>query len=390
MIALKLAYKNLMGAGLRTLLNTLVLSFSFVLIILFKGMLDGWHQEARTDSVNWEYGGGQYWHEKYDPDDPFTLTESHGKLNEEQISLIEKSELAEILITRGTIYPEGRMQNVLLKGINPRQQILAIPSDKLDTTGPEIPAIIGASMARNNHLSVGDRVTVRWRDSNGTFDADEILISGVFDTNVPGVDVGQIWMPVDKLREMLMLPGEATILVKADNEKRSENFAGWIFHDQDYLLQDIDAIIKSKSAASSVFYVILLLLALLAIFDTQVLSIFRRQKEIGTYVAMGMTRKQVVSLFTAEGAMHSVFAVIIGAAYGIPLFIYQARKGINFGMEGQDVGITMAETLYPIYSIQLVVGTVLIIMITTTFVSFLPARKISKMKPTEAIKGKIQ
>ena len=45
---------------------------------------------------------------------------------------------------------------------------------------------------------------------------------------------------------------------------------------------------------------------MLAIFDTQVLSIFRRQKEIGTYVALGMTRKQVVALFTVEGAMHSV------------------------------------------------------------------------------------
>ena len=32
-------------------------------------------------------------------------------------------------------------------------------------------------------------------------------------------------------------------------------------------------------------YGLLLNIALLAIFDTQVLSIFRRQKEIGTYIA---------------------------------------------------------------------------------------------------------
>ncbi len=60
-------------------------------------------------------------------------------------------------------------------------------------------------------------------------------------------------------------------------------------------------------------------MAMLAVFDTQVLSIFRRQKEIGTYVALGMTRGQVVKLFTIEGAMHSVLAALVGAVYGIPL-----------------------------------------------------------------------
>ena len=57
-------------------------------------------------------------------------------------------------------------------------------------------------------------------------------------------------------------------------------------------------------------WAILLMLAMLAVFDTQVLSIFRRQKEIGTYIALGMTRKQVVTLFTLEGAMHAVLAAI--------------------------------------------------------------------------------
>ena len=189
----------------------------------------------------------------------------------------------------------------------------------------------------------------------------------------------------------MLLPDEATLLV-TDNNVKDEvlQFNGWEFKDHEYLLQDIDKIIKSKSAGSSILYLILLLLAMLAIFDTQVLSVFRRQKEIGTYVAMGMTKKQVVSLFTVEGAMHAVLAVVIGAIYGVPLFIQQSRQGISFGMEGQDFGITMAETLYPLYTVQLVLVTIFIIMITTTFVSFLPARKISRMNPTEAIKGKIQ
>ncbi len=390
MLSLKLAFKNLMGAGLRTWLNAIVLSFSFVLIIWFKGMLDGWDRQARADSIAWETGGGQYWQENYDPADPFTLTESHSSLSLQQQKLVKENKLLPVLITRGTIYPEGRMQNVLIKGIKVDQSILAIPTEKMDTSVSVIPAIIGSGFAENNNLLPGSRMMLRWRDSNGTFDADEVEITGIFQSNVPGIDIGQIWIPIEKLREMMLLPNEATLLVKDVSADEPPLFGGWEFKDHDYLLQDIDKIIKSKSAGSSVFYLILLLLAMLAIFDTQVLSIFRRQKEIGTYIALGMTKKQVISLFTVEGTMHSVLAILIGAVYGIPLFIQQSNQGISFGMEGQDFGINMAETLYPLYTIQLVLVTIFIVMITTTFVSFLPARKISGINPTEAIKGKIQ
>lgn len=391
MLAFKLAFKNLIGAGLRTWLNVIILSLSFVMIIWFKGMLDGWDRQAKMDTIAWEIGSGQYWEENYDPTDPFSLTESHRALSSEQQNLINKGNLVPVLVNQGTIYPDGRMQNILLKGIDPGQGILQLPSHKLDTAISEIPAIIGSNMAKSNRLEIGDIMIVRWRDANGTFDANEIMIVDIFETNVPPVDVGQIWIPLEKCQEMMLMPNEATLIVAigADDMVFPE-YEGWAFKNHKFLLKDIDDIIKSKSIGGSTFYFILLLLAWLAIFDTQVLSIFRRQKEIGTYIALGMTKRQVVGLFTVEGAMHSVLAVLLGALYGLPLFISQHRHGINFGVSGDDYGITMAETLYPYYTMGLVIVTILIVVLTTTIVSYLPARKISKMKPTEALKGKIQ
>lgn len=390
MTAIKLAYRNLIGAGLRTWLNVIVLSFSFVMIIWIKGMLDGWDRQARIDSIEWETGGGQYWHESYDPYDPFTFEDSHDPLTPEQENLWQEGKLVPVLITRGTIYPKGRMQNIVIKGIDVNQKLLSIPTSRLDTSVYGIPAVIGSTMAQNSRLKEGDRMVVRWRDANGTFDADEVVITGIFNTTVPSIDAGQIWIPLKDLQRMTLLENEATLLVRDNTETPMPAFAGWKFMEQDELLKDIETIIKTKTAGSSVFYMILLLLALLVIFDTQVLSVFRRQKEIGTYVAMGMTKKEVVTLFTLEGGMHAVLAVVVGAVYGVPLFIQQSTQGISFGLSGQDLGITMAETLYPLYSMELVISTIFIIVVATTFVSFIPARKISGMNPTEAIKGKIQ
>ena len=48
MLALKLAFKNLMGAGLRTWLNVSVLSFAFVIIVFYNGLIDGWNRQSQA------------------------------------------------------------------------------------------------------------------------------------------------------------------------------------------------------------------------------------------------------------------------------------------------------------------------------------------------------
>ena len=78
-LAFQLAYKNLVGAGLRTWLNVAVLSFAFVLIIFFNGMMEGWNQQAKRDTTAWEYGNGHLLNENYDPFDPFSLQDGHGE-----------------------------------------------------------------------------------------------------------------------------------------------------------------------------------------------------------------------------------------------------------------------------------------------------------------------
>lgn len=386
MLAFKLAFKNLIGAGLRTWLTVFVLSISFVLIIFYNGMMDGWNLQAKTDTVAWEIGQGQYLQENYDKYDPFTLKESHALVPEK----LKRGNNVPVLISQGTIYPEGRMISILLKGIPRDQKVLKLPTEAFDVEEGITPVIIGSYMAKTAKLKKDDWVTLRWRDKNGTFDAMDVKVVSIFKCDVPTVDHGQIWMPLDKLQEMKGLENEATLIVMGDENESPAEYAGWIFNDHDILLADIKAIVKSKKGGASVIYLILMLIALLAIFDTQILSIFRRQKEIGTYIAMGMTRRQVVGLFTVEGGTHSILAVIVGAIYGIPLFIYMATKGISMPVSTEEFGIAMAERMFSTYSAGLVIGTILFIVIAATIVSYLPARKIAKINPTDALKGKVK
>jgi ABC-type antimicrobial peptide transport system permease subunit len=157
----------------------------------------------------------------------------------------------------------------------------------------------------------------------------------------------------------------------------------------DFLLKDINYLVKTKKVGGSIIYLILLSLAMLAIFNTQVLSIFRRRKEMGTLMSMGMTRGKLIQLFTLEGAMHSVLAAFVAAIYGIPLLLWSAKKGMAMPEAVDDYGIALGNVLLPVYGTGLIIGTTILILVVTTIVSFMPTRKIAKLKPTDALRGKM-
>jgi ABC-type antimicrobial peptide transport system permease subunit len=56
----------------------------------------------------------------------------------------------------------------------------------------------------------------------------------------------------------------------------------------------------------------------------------------------------------------------------------------------EGTGLSIPERIYPVYSLGLILGTIALVVISATIVSFLPSRKIAKMNPTLALKGKLQ
>lgn len=63
-------------------------------------------------------------------------------------------------------------------------------------------------------------------------------------------------------------------------------------------------------------YAILMFLAMIAVFDTQVLALFKRRKEVGMMMAIGMNRDQIIRVFTLEGFISGVMSIILAAVWG--------------------------------------------------------------------------
>jgi ABC-type lipoprotein release transport system permease subunit len=295
-----------------------------------------------------------------------------------------------MLVTSGAMYPQGRIRPAVLLGVDPAQTIINLPSRELNPHDDgTVPAMIGAEMARETGLAEGHYLTIRWRDASGTFDATEVRISHIVSFAVPGLDRGQVWVPLEDLRRMLEVKGEASlVVVRKGLEATPPPGKGWIWHDLDFLLADLVEMVKMKSGSTYILYGLMLLMGLLAVFDTQVLAIWRRRREIGTLMALGMDRSRVIGLFTVEGALHGILAFVFGAVYGIPLLGLTASRGIPVPEIMSEMGMPVPPRLYPDYGLSLVLGTMFIVLVSVTVVSMLPASNIAKLKPTDALRGK--
>lgn len=54
-----------------------------------------------------------------------------------------------------------------------------------------------------------------------------------------------------------------------------------------------------------------------------------------------------------------------------------------------QAGLAVSDKIIPMYSMGLILTSVFLVVISSLVVSYLPARKIAKMRPTEALKGKL-
>jgi ABC-type lipoprotein release transport system permease subunit len=315
--------------------------------------------------------------------------DAHSVLPEEVQSLVDQNKAFPVLVSQASIYPGGRIMPVIMKGIPPEQNIVNMPTEVLASRDDiAIPVLIGKGMANDTKLNVGDSFTIRWLDVNRTYDADEGTVVHIMDTENFKLDMGHIWIPLEKAQTMLAMEEEATYVTYEKGLPAVQDKGDWISRDINYLVQDMEAIIEADKPGAQIMYMILLALAAMGIFNAQVLSIFRRGKEIGTLMALGMSRQRVVGLFTMEGALNAILAAMATLIFFGPVLWYFGVYGIPLPIDYTEMGMIVAKRLIPVYTMGLVVSTTILVFIIVLVVSYIPSRRIARMKPTDALRGK--
>ena len=268
------------------------------------------------------------------------------------------------------------------------QSLLNLPLAGLksfeDKPGEVIPAVVGVKMARKAHLEKGDTVILKWRDKGGAVDARDVLIVDVGDIVNPRIDDGVVWLRLDHLRSMTDREGEVSWVAVREYLGQVQGFE---FQGIEMLMADLLAMLRQDRINSKILWGILMVLVCTSVFNTQILNIFKRQKEIGTLMALGMEPQWIVRIFTLEGVIAALWALGLAVVLGVPFFIW--FQGVGFDVTHlSEASFPVRETVYLDYQPREILVSVFIVMSLIIVSAWVPVKKISRLDPTLALRGR--
>ena len=383
----QIAFKNFLRQGMRSFLNVLVTALAMIAVVFNLSLYNGFQDQAVRNMVSTDVAGGHYRMPDFDILAPMEWEDQTFK-TPDALSSLASSDKAEVLVLQGQIFPNRRLFPVQLRGMDMQQTLLDLPLSKLELwkepVDDVIPIIIGKQMAGKSHLHIGDGVVLRWRDRFGAVDALDARVVDVVPLINPRIDEGVVWTRLDHLRQITQRKGEASWVAVKD-------FQGSItstkFQEPDVLLKDILDLIEQDRRYAVIIWAILIFLAGISVFNTQFLNIFKRQREIGTLMAFGMPPGRVVRLFTMEGCLAALSAVVVALVLGTIIFTWFQSVGLDVSHLAESQ-IPIRENIYLKFKPFEVIFSMLVIVAIMILVAWIPVRKISRVNPTEALRGR--
>jgi putative ABC transport system permease protein len=149
---------------------------------------------------------------------------------------------------------------------------------------------------------------------------------------------------------------------------------------------DFLEIAKTKRAFGYVFLLVIMLIASIGIFNTVLMSIYERIREVGVMRAFGFTPSQLTTLFILEGFITGIFGAVLGIAAGLVVNAILVFYGYPLDMFGEMGDFPIWGTIYGEWNISTYVIIFIFCVLTATLAGLIPARKAGKMEITQALR----
>src|SRR5262249_39283155 len=127
---------------------------------------------------------------------------------------------------------------------------------------------------------------------------------------------------------------------------------------------------------------VLFLLVATGIVNTMLMSVYERVREIGTMLAVGVKRRQVMMLFLWEALALGLCGSCGGASLGLAVVAFLGRRGVSIRPPGSD-----ASVMFPHVSWAFLGLLVVFALVGTVGAALYPSRKAAKLRPVEALRA---
>ena len=253
--------------------------------------------------------------------------------------------------------------------------------------------LLGAGLAASLGVEPGDDVILLATSASGAINGVEAHVRGFFMSDVRAYDDTVVRAPIVLARQLLKVSGSHAWVIALDQTERTQP---WVkefrhrFEGSDYELipwfEMADFYNKSVTLLSSqmlVVRVIIGLIIVLSISNVLIMSVLERIGEIGTQMAMGTRRREILKPFLWEGLLLGLIGALFGVLSGVLLARVISAIGIPMPPPpGRDAGYS-GEILL---TSHLVIGALALALSTTILASLYPAWKGARLEIVDALR----
>lgn len=284
------------------------------------------------------------------------------------------------------------------EGIDPAAEapisraITMIAGTDLTRAGPD-GVLLGEGLAANLGARAGDTVILLGTTADGSLNAVELRVVGLFQTITKAFDDSALRVPIDVARRLMKVDGATSWVVLLDDtaatapavERLRAALPAAEFEVTPWsdLADFYNKTVELFNQQVGVVRILIAFIVVLSISNTLTMAVIERTSEIGTSLAIGVRRKGILALFLWEGLLLGFVGGMLGLGLGIVFAEIISYVGIPMPPPpGMARGYTGEIAITPLLALE----AFLLASLTTLLASIFPALKASRMNIVDALR----
>lgn len=399
---IRIAILNLQRNRRRTFVATVSVAGGVIAFLLAGGFISWIFQDMREATIHSQLGHIQIVRPGYfdkgisDPYNYLLPAQS------DELKKIGESAQVRILTPRlafsGLLSTGDATVPFIGEGIDPDSErsistrITIIDGNDLATSNEQA-ALLGEGLAKSLGAKPNDQVILLATSANGSPNAVELKVAGIFATISKEYDDNALRVPIPIARKLMRVDGATTWIALLDHTGNTTKVARSIketlsadkFQVATWfeLAEFYNKTVTLFSKQIDVVKFIIGLIIILTISNTQTMSVLERTTEIGTSLAIGLRRSEILRMFLFEGCLLGLFGGILGLLVGYSLAQVISAVGIPMppppGMVRGYIGQILIDS-------KLAIDSLVLAFVTTLLASAMPAWKASRMNVVDALR----
>jgi putative ABC transport system permease protein len=404
MLAIKLALRNLFRHRIRSAVALGAVSFGVVSLLLAGGFIEWIFFAMARDTIHSLLGHIQIAQRGYFAEgsaDPFAyLLPEKSDIPTRIAAMPEVEVIASRLTFGGLIGRQDATVAFLAEGVEPEKEIelsrsLNISQGKNLAAGDSNGIILGEGLAANLQATIGDTVVLLVNTPSGGMNAVEGHITGLFYTLSKAYDEVALRLPISTARKLLRIEGSHRWIILLNDTKKTDSVLSELrsrfskatppleFKSWRELAAFYNKTVALYTQQMNVVKFIIALIVILSISNTMTMNVLERTGEIGTLMAIGTKKREILKLFVSEGLVLGVIGGAVGVLIGALLAVVISAIGIPMPpAPGMSHGFT-AEILV---NQTLAIEGFLLAAFTAIGASIYPAIKASRLNIVDALR----